>query len=181
MTQGERGAGQGVEHHVLFVFLDGVGLASAGPSNPLSQVSMPHLQDLLGGPLLLDRSVAHVSRLYNLVLYGTFLPDLAGHRRLEPDWVLARLDAFLGSVLAHRPAETTLVVCSDHGNLKNTATKLHTTNTVPLLVVGPAAEYFSGSRSITDVAPARLQALGGCDVAQALQPVQDSAVAVHVP
>ena len=96
---------------------------------------------------------------FDLVLYESFLPDLAGHRRLEPAWVLVRLDAFLGSVLANRPPGTTLVLCSDHGNIEDTTSKRHTTNPVPLLAVGPAAGRFRQARFITDVAPAILAAL----------------------
>ena len=39
---------------ILFVFLDGVGLAPAGPDNPLSDTPMPSLHELLGGPLVLE-------------------------------------------------------------------------------------------------------------------------------
>ncbi|MFC2036932.1 hypothetical protein ACFLYD_03035, partial [Chloroflexota bacterium] len=45
------------DHKILFVFLDGVGLAPSGPDNPLSHVDMPCLWDLLGGPLVLERVV----------------------------------------------------------------------------------------------------------------------------
>jgi 2,3-bisphosphoglycerate-independent phosphoglycerate mutase len=305
-------SGNGSLNKILFVFLDGVGLALPGPQNPFSQVPMPHLRELLGGPLVLSGSGAHPcglrngglvfcpvdaclgvpgapqsatgqtalftginaaaavgdhvtaqptralreiiaqhsvlkraaeagarvlfanahseqfwqavhageralgastltalageahiptfaellegravlwdithevsSRLfgyelppiapeeagarlvrlaaeYDLTLYETFLPDLAGHRRLEPDWVLTRLDAFLGAVLARRPAEMTLLVCSDHGSLEDMTTKLHSTNPVPLLAAGPAARYFQDATSILDVAPAILEAL----------------------
>ena len=54
--------------------------------------------------------------------------------------MLPRLDAFLGSVVAHLPPDTTLVLSSDHGNVEDATTKAHTTNPVPLLVVGPGAE-----------------------------------------
>ena len=46
----------GTKHKILFVFLDGVGLAPAGPANPLSTVPMPYLQGLLGGPLVYERA-----------------------------------------------------------------------------------------------------------------------------
>jgi bisphosphoglycerate-independent phosphoglycerate mutase (AlkP superfamily) len=86
-------------------------------------------------------------------LYESFLPDLAGHRRIEPAWVLPRLDAFLGSVIDHLPPDTGLVLTSDHGNIEDTTTKLHTTNPVPLLATGPAAGHFRQATAITDVAP----------------------------
>ena len=41
-------------HRLLLLFVDGVGLASAGESNPLSTVPMPALRRLLGGPLTLE-------------------------------------------------------------------------------------------------------------------------------
>lgn len=97
---------------------------------------------------------------YDLVLYESFLTDLAGHCRIEPEWVLTRLDAFLGAVLAHCTDETTLVLCSDHGNLEDCTTKTHTANPVPLLAVGPAASCFRHASAITDVAPAILASLG---------------------
>jgi 2,3-bisphosphoglycerate-independent phosphoglycerate mutase len=100
--------------------------------------------------------LARLATEYDLVLYESFLTDLAGHQRIEPEWVLARIDGFLGGVLAHRLPETTLVICSDHGNVEDTTTKSHTTNPVPLLVVGPQAERFRTATAITDVAPAIL-------------------------
>jgi hypothetical protein len=308
-------------HRVLFVFLDGVGLAPAGPDNPLSQAQMPHLQKLLGGPLVLEgvakgqepslhgaarraevvfraldaclgtpglpqsatgqtalftgvnapalvgdhvaafptaalreliseHSVlkqaadlgarvifanAHSERFwelvhegkrrlgastltalaarapipaladllegravlwditheiatrhldydlplvaaaeagarlaslaaeYDLVLYESFLTDLAGHRRIEPEWVLLRIDDFLGGILDHRRPDTTVVVCSDHGNLEDTRTKAHSANPVPLLVVGRGAGCFARAKDITDVTPAILSLLDGTD------------------
>jgi 2,3-bisphosphoglycerate-independent phosphoglycerate mutase len=103
--------------------------------------------------------LAHLAAGHDLVLFESFLPDLAGHGRIEPGWVLSRLDAFLGAIVAHRSPETTLVVCSDHGNLEDTTTRAHTVNPVPLLAVGPAAAAFGEARAITDVAPAILAAL----------------------
>ena len=93
---------------------------------------------------------------FDLLLFESFLPDLAGHRRIEPAWVLGILDDFLGGVLAHRSPGTTLVLCSDHGNLEDTTTKTHTTNPVPLLAIGPGAARFRQATAITDVAPAIL-------------------------
>lgn len=104
-----------------------------------------------------EQAGARLARLaseHDLVLYESFLTDLAGHQRIESEWVLTRLDAFLGAVLAHKTAETTVVLCSDHGNVEDATTKSHTTNPVPLLVVGPGAQRFAAATSITDVTPA---------------------------
>lgn len=44
---------------ILFVFLDGLGLAPASLDNPLADAPMPALQALLGGPLVLENVQAH--------------------------------------------------------------------------------------------------------------------------
>ncbi len=109
--------------------------------------------------------LARLAAEHDLVLYESFLTDLAGHRRIEAEWVLTRLDAFLGAVLAHKTPDTTVVVCSDHGNIEDATTKLHTTNPVPLLVVGPEARRFDDAESIIDVAPVIVSCLSdhrGC-------------------
>jgi hypothetical protein len=106
------------------------------------------------------RRLARLADAYDLVLFESFLPDLAGHRRLEPEWVLSRLDGLLGGILDHRSPEVTLLVSSDHGNLEDVTTKAHTANPVPLLAVGPAATFFQEAESIMAVAPAILAALG---------------------
>ena len=105
---------------------------------------------------------------HDLVLYESFLTDLAGHRRIEAEWVLTRLDAFWGEIMANRTPETTVVLCSDHGNLEDATTKAHTTNPVPLLAVGPAAKCFDAARAITDVAQVIVSCLTDRDLADGL-------------
>jgi hypothetical protein len=100
--------------------------------------------------------LAQLATQFDLVLFESFLPDLAGHRRIEAAWVLGLLDEFLGGLLDHRSAQTTLVLCSDHGNLEDATTKMHTANPVPLLAVGPGAWRFRQAEAITDAAPAIL-------------------------
>jgi len=107
--------------------------------------------------------LASLAARHDLVLYESFLTDLAGHRRIEARWVLGQLDAFLGAVLAHRTPETTVILCSDHGNVEDASTKSHTTNPVPLLAVGPAARCFEAATAITDVTPAIVSCLADGD------------------
>jgi hypothetical protein len=127
------------------------------------EVASGHLD--YGLPLLspdeAGERLAALATRYDLVLFESFLTDLAGHQRIEPAWVLPRLDAFLGAVVAHRSADTTLVICSDHGNVEDATSKAHTTNPVPLLVLGPGARHFCHAVQITDVAPAILSFLNG--------------------
>jgi 2,3-bisphosphoglycerate-independent phosphoglycerate mutase len=98
---------------------------------------------------------------HDLVLYETFLPDLAGHRRLPwpPERVLQRIDGLLRGVLEASPPETTILITSDHGNFEDSASRAHTYNPVPLIVAGPAAPYFTPVADLTGVTPAILRAL----------------------
>jgi len=119
----------------------------------------PHLQVIPP-----EEAGRHLGRLldeYDFVLYETFLPDLAGHRRLPwaPEEVLHRIDGLLRGVLETLSSEVTLVITSDHGNFENIASRSHTTHPVPLIVSGPAAGYFTDILDLTGVTPAILQAL----------------------
>ena len=109
------------------------------------------------------RRLARLTATHDLVLFESFLTDLAGHRRLPwpAEAVLTLLDRFLGSLLDSLPTGATLVLSSDHGNLEDARTRAHTRNPVPLLVIGPGAAAFRLARSITDVTPGILQWLGG--------------------
>ncbi len=112
----------------------------------------------LGEPQPLGEAGARLARLAadsDLTFFDFWLSDTAGHR-----WTFAeavklteKLDGFLAGVV---PAlgKVTLVVTSDHGNLEDKATKRHTYNPVPLLVIGPHAEGFAKAESLLDVAPA---------------------------
>lgn len=110
---------------------------------------------------LAGRQLAALARRHDLTLYETFLTDLAGHRRMEimPAAALTRLDGLLAGLLAAADDELTVVVTSDHGNLEDDSSRRHSRNPVPLLVLGPGAEAFSGCRSLVDVTPALLAAL----------------------
>ncbi len=101
---------------------------------------------------------------YDLVLFETFLTDLAGHKRLESvpvSRILRILDSFLESVVRNMPEGATLVLSSDHGNLEDLSRKTHTRNPVPLLVVGEGVPCFRDATDITHVAPAILRVLKG--------------------
>ncbi len=108
---------------------------------------------------------AHLAALaarHDLTLYETFLTDLVGHGRISMTAgdALERLDRFLGGLVAARDPALTLVLCSDHGNIEEPEHARHTRNPVPLIALGPQAAAFAGSRSIVDLTPAVLRALG---------------------
>jgi 2,3-bisphosphoglycerate-independent phosphoglycerate mutase len=82
---------------------------------------------------------------YDFVLYEYFQSDKAGHSG-EFDRVtteLGKLDGFLAAALDAMPADSLLVLCSDHGNLEDMTTRRHTANPVPLAAWGPGALEFT--------------------------------------
>lgn len=132
------------------------------------------------------RNLARIAGAHRFTMFEFFQSDLAGHKRL-PDAVavVERLDRFLGGVLEHVDAATTLVVLtSDHGNLEDERTTAHTTNPVPALLVGARRDVMGRRlRAITDVAPACLYLLAGeaVDHDWAGGPAATQAAAVRPP
>jgi len=106
--------------------------------------------------------LARIAPRYDLTLYETFLTDLAGHGRVPVSVLEAieRVDAFVGGLVRTLPERVTLVLCSDHGNVEEPQHGRHTRNPVPLVARGPLADRFAGLRSIEELTPAVLRALG---------------------
>ncbi len=94
---------------------------------------------------------------YDFLLYEYFRTDKVGHaaNHAAAERELTHLDEFLTAVVAGRPADTLLVLCSDHGNLETPAVKTHTRNPIPLMAWGPGAEAFvSDITRLDQVTPA---------------------------
>jgi hypothetical protein len=106
--------------------------------------------------------LAGIAARAHLTLHETFLTDLAGHlkRGVEPHTAVERLDGVVAGLVEAADRDLTWVLTSDHGNLEDVSVSTHTRNPVPLLAVGPAAALFAGARSILDVTPRVLAALG---------------------
>lgn len=119
----------------------------------------PHLPVIT--PEEAGRHLGRLLHAHDLVLYETFLPDLAGHRRLPwpPEQVLQRIDGLVQGALETLPPAATLLIASDHGNFEDSIRRAHTTNPVPLIVAGPAAPQFASVTDLTGVTPAILRAL----------------------
>ncbi|HEX8385128.1 MAG TPA: hypothetical protein VF576_03035, partial [Rubricoccaceae bacterium] len=78
--------------------------------------------------------------------------------------VLFSLDRFFQSLLGLLdPDLDLLVVTSDHGNLESLVTKSHTTNPVPLAVMGRGAGRLARAASLLDVTPLLVDVLAGPD------------------
>jgi 2,3-bisphosphoglycerate-independent phosphoglycerate mutase len=105
--------------------------------------------------------LAQIAAENELTLWETFMTDLAGHGRRgwSAEEALARLDGLVAGLVAHRAADVTLLLTSDHGNLEESHHTSHTRNPVPLLALGPHAEAFDGLKRIDEIAPRILELL----------------------
>ena len=108
------------------------------------------------------RNLARLAGAHRLTLWETFMTDLAGHGRRgwTPEEAIARLDGLLAGALAELPADVTLLLTSDHGNLEERQHTSHTRNPVPLLALGPEAHAFGDLTRIDEIAPRLLERLG---------------------
>jgi 2,3-bisphosphoglycerate-independent phosphoglycerate mutase len=107
------------------------------------------------------RTLLHVAGEVDVTLFAHYDTDYTGHRGELAGAVAAleRVDAFLGALADGLPADTLLVVSSDHGNVEDVRGG-HTINPVPVLAVGAGREMFVTARSLTDVTPLILSSLG---------------------
>jgi hypothetical protein len=110
------------------------------------------------------RHVAAGAAENDVALFELFLTDAAGHAQ-DTEWArdeVVRTDRFLTELFAAiDPREQLVVVTSDHGNLEDLSTRTHTRAAVPLMAYGAGAgDFVDGARSLLDVAPRLLAAVG---------------------
>lgn len=121
-------------------------------------------------PTAAGARLAELASGYDLSFFEYWLSDYAGHGQDMAAAValLATFDEVLGGLLAAWDGEAGLIlITSDHGNLEDLGTRGHTTNPVPLLLIGaPALRHRfteaardGGMRDLTDVAPGILRLL----------------------
>lgn len=105
------------------------------------------------------------SRNHDLLLYEFFQTDLYGHGfELEECVVLIRnLNRLVKHLLSLLDKEKdTLLITSDHGNLEDSLTPLHTSNPVPLITWGRESEALRRNiDNLADVTPAVVDFLRG--------------------
>ena len=116
------------------------------------------------GPLVTPREAAGhllaIAREHDFTLFEFFLTDVAAHKGTRADQleILKRLDEFLA--VARSFADTPrglFALTSDHGNIEDSTTRLHTFNPVPLVAIGQGAvELKSTIKSLVDFVPALL-------------------------
>ncbi|XXF75792.1 metalloenzyme [Myxococcaceae bacterium GXIMD 01537] len=95
----------------------------------------------------------------DFTFFEHYLADEAGHAQ---DFEAARLalgtfDAFARAVVARRPADARVLICSDHGNVEDLTTRSHTLHPVPVLYFGPPAPEVEALATVADVGRAVLR------------------------
>lgn len=119
-------------------------------------IQVPVISPEAAADRLIKRSVN-----YDLLLYEYYLTDKAGHSqdKSRADCFIHTYDRFLWQLIEQKPADTSIVLCSDHGNVEDLSIKTHTYNKVPLVCIGPGASIFTEAESIRDVTPGLLKLL----------------------
>jgi hypothetical protein len=116
------------------------------------------------GPVITPEEAARhllgIARENDFTFFEYFESDQAGHRgTLEEARAVARkLDRFAAELGRGLELERELlVITSDHGNMEDMSSSLHTVNPVPFIALGAgSASLLRAVRSITDVTPALL-------------------------
>jgi 2,3-bisphosphoglycerate-independent phosphoglycerate mutase len=112
-------------------------------------------------------NLARVAAEHDFTLYEHFITDRMGHER-DRDLAyrlvrehIPRLTRFVRAALeASDLSRLTVMMTSDHGNIEDHSTRVHTMNSVATLAFGPAREFIAARvRSLTDVTPAIVESL----------------------
>ena len=116
-------------------------------------------------PAAAGRNLARIVAGHDLTLYAHYTPDYVGHRGTWQEAVeaLERVDDFLAGLLDRLPADTLLLMASDHGNIEDVERE-HTRNPALGLVTGPGHAAVARSlEHLWDIPAAILAALGLAD------------------
>jgi 2,3-bisphosphoglycerate-independent phosphoglycerate mutase len=159
--------------HVTF-FLNGgreVPYPGEDRAMPLSpKVATYDLQPEMSAPEVADKLVEAINRGYDLIVVNFANPDMVGHTGSLPAAIKAceAVDQGLTRALAALTAKGgAMLICADHGNCEVMVDPVtggphtaHTTNPVPVILVGgPAGARLRDGR-LSDLAPTLLQLMG---------------------
>ncbi|MBP2634109.1 MAG: hypothetical protein H6Q72_16 [Firmicutes bacterium] len=106
--------------------------------------------------------LVNISRKYSFTIFEYFQTDRAGHKQ---NWAYARqiikiLNEFIETIYQTLPADTLLLITSDHGNFEDLSVKTHTRNKVPLIALGVKAQTtISNITDLTGITPAIVEVL----------------------
>jgi 2,3-bisphosphoglycerate-independent phosphoglycerate mutase len=121
-------------------------------------------------PLTPEQAGANLARIaaeHDFTLYEHFITDRIGHERdrdLSYKLVrehIPRLTRLVRAALeAADLTKQTIMITSDHGNIEDHSTRVHTLNPVATLAFGPQREFIASRvKSLTDITPAIVESL----------------------
>lgn len=161
--------------HVTFFMNGGEEQPFAGEDRilvPSPKVKTYDLQPEMSAPELTDKLTAAItSGQYDLVIVNYANPDMVGHTGSMPAAIKAAetIDACIAKLeTAVTQMDGVMLITADHGNLEEMRDRAsgqahtqHTTNPVPLLLVGPRTNaYGLNDGRLCDIAPTLLHFLG---------------------
>lgn len=127
------------------------------------QLGMPDAPLL--SPVEAGRRLGELACQVEFSFFEYWVSDYAGHHQdfAAAQALLATFDQVMdGLVQTWNISEGLILVTSDHGNLEDLSTRRHTTNPVPLLLIGAQSlreDFFQGVNNLTGVTPAILDLL----------------------
>jgi 2,3-bisphosphoglycerate-independent phosphoglycerate mutase len=138
---------------------------------PSPKVATYDLQPEMSAPELTDKAVAAInSGKYDLIVLNYANPDMVGHTGSLPAAIKAveTVDTGLGRIAdAVQKAGGALLVTADHGNcemMRDPVTggphTAHTTNPVPIVLLGARNRALAAEGRLADIAPTLLELMG---------------------
>ncbi|MBN1299668.1 MAG: metalloenzyme [Melioribacteraceae bacterium] len=94
---------------------------------------------------------------HDFTLFEYFLTDHLGHGRIKDhfDEITEVLDQFICHIIKNLQDDTTLLICSDHGNFEDLSVKQHTTNPALGISIGQYAKMLGTQiKSLYHIKPA---------------------------
>lgn len=159
--------------HVTFFLNGGKELPETGEDRYMAKspkVATYDLQPEMSAPEVTDHLVGAIQHGYDLIVVNYANPDMVGHTGDLAAAIAAceAVDAGLGRVLAAlRLAGGAMIVTADHGNCETMVDPVtggphtsHTTNPVPVILVGGPAGVQLRHGRLADLAPTLLQLMG---------------------
>ncbi len=159
--------------HVTFFLNGGRETPEAGEARfmaPSPKVATYDLQPEMSAPEVTEHFVAAIGEGYDLIVVNYANPDMVGHTGSLPAAMAAceEIDRDLGRVLAAlEKAGGAMVLTADHGNCETMIDPVtggphtaHTTNPVPVVLVGGPAGVTLRKGRLADLAPTLLELMG---------------------
>ena len=159
--------------HVTFFLNGGREAPETGEDRhmaPSPKVATYDLQPEMSEPEVADRLVAAIGEGYDLIVVNFANPDMVGHTGVLNAAIAAveAVDRGLGRVVAElAKVGGAMIVTADHGNCETMIDPVtggphtaHTTNPVPVILVGGPAGVRLGNGRLADLAPTLLDLMG---------------------